>query len=92
MRLKEKEYDFWKSKKKKKKKKKKNHNIHKLDTAIKKESSTPMKFKNLDLHDLFIETLWIFVSGYINSRATNDHLFLHEFIISGKIICRGKFV
>ena len=48
MRLKEKEYDFCKLKK---------NNIYELDTAIKKESSTPMKFKNLYLHDLFIETL-----------------------------------
>ena len=50
-----------------------------------KRVSTPVKFKNLDLHDLFIETLaWIYVYGYINSRATNN--FLHEFIISEKII------
>ena len=30
------------------------------DTAIKKKSSSPLKFKNQDLHDLFLETLfWI---------------------------------
>ena len=34
--------------------------IYELDTAIKKEWSTPMKFRNLDLHELFIKTLfWI---------------------------------
>ena len=27
------------------------------NTAIKKYSSSPLKFKNLDLHDLFLETL-----------------------------------
>ena len=34
--------------------------IYTHNTAIKKYSSSPLKFKNLDLHDLFLETLlWI---------------------------------
>ena len=47
MLLKEKEYDFWKSK----------NVIYELDTAIKKSQVHQWNFKNLDLHDLFIETL-----------------------------------
>ena len=40
-----KENDFWELKKM----------IHTHDTAIKKWSSSPLKFKNQDLHDLFLE-------------------------------------
>ena len=31
--------------------------IYRFDTAIKNDKSTPMKFRNQDLHDLLIETL-----------------------------------
>ena len=45
-----KENDFWELK----------NIIYAHDTAIKKRSSSPLRFKNLDLHDLFLETLfWI---------------------------------
>ena len=44
------ENDFWELK----------NIIFTHDTAIKKRSSSPLKFKNLGLHDLFLETLfWI---------------------------------
>ena len=46
-----------------------------------------MKFKNQDLHDLFIETLSCeFMYPDANLQATNKYLFLQEFIISEKII------
>ena len=61
MRLKEKEYDLWKSK----------NIIYELDSLLplKKESSAPMKVKKLDLHGfIYRNTLaWIYVYGYINS-------------------------
>ena len=45
-----KENDFWELK----------NIIYAHDTAIKNGPSSPMKFKNQDLHDLFLETLfWI---------------------------------
>ena len=40
------------------------------DTAIKKWASSPLKFKNQDLHDLFLETLfWINARRKINSNC-----------------------
>ena len=47
-----------------------------------------MKFKNLDFHDLFIETLSreFMYPDILFVWSTNNYLFLHEFIISEKII------